>query len=272
MVAGYHGTNVTQEQIAALLPPPAPGGALTIDLLDGARQLGFWSRQYRGDLNDLRGKLAAGIPLIVRGELGRNEHFFVVIGYDADRQVVIVHTDQRARHEWRREDFVRFWDRGGRWALVVCPPARATWKLSTDEHNDLGVWLEKAGQLNEAADHYGAAGNDFNLGNIHLKQHRYAEAAALFRKLPGNPDALNNLAWTYHEMGDHLDEAVAICRRAVQLRPPDRAYYLDTLGSVLLKQGKPAEAIAAWESALQATTDRQEKLRQAIRQRLDAVR
>ena len=284
MVAGYHGANITLAQVAASLPVPAPGGALTIDLVQGARQLGFWSRHYRGDLADLRAKLAAGLPLIVRGWFGDNEHFLVVIGHDLDRQLVIVHTDQRPRHELRVEDFRRFWERGGRWTLLACPPARATWRLTADEHNDLGVFLEQRGDLLAAAGHYReasvragqAAYYPMNLGNVLAKQGLFREAVAAYRQAvrrdPRNADALNNLAWALGELGADLDEAAQHCRQACALRPDRRAYYLDTLGGVLAKQGKPAAAVAAFEEALAATTDRQSDLRAGIAQRLAAAR
>ena len=242
---------------------------LTAELADYARHFQLWTRQYRGDWRDLQQKTRAGIPLIVLGRFGDNWHYFVVL--DAGDEVIAHSGTQSAQHI-RADDFRRWWERANRWTLLVCPPERATWKLSADEHNDLGVFLEKLDRLDEAARHYEAAGADFNLGNIRLKQHRYAEAAALFAKFPDNPDALNNLAWTYHEMGDRLDEAAALCRRAIELRPTQSAYYLDTLGSVFLKQGKKVDAIAAFKAALKATTDRQSALRVAIQGRLAAAR
>ena len=115
-----------------------------------------------------------------------------------------------------------------------------------------------------------------NLGNALLAQKLFSEAAAAYRRAveiePNNADALNNLAWAYHELGANLDEAVTLCHRAVDLHPSHQAYYLDTLGSVLLKQGKPTEAVAAFESALAATTDRDESLRTGIARRLAAAR
>ena len=284
MVAGYHGTNITQDAIAAALPPAGKGGALTIDLVQGARQLGFWARHYRGDLIDLRAKLAAGIPLIVRGCFGHNEPFFVVIGYDPHRQIVTVHTDQRAYHELHAEDFARFWERGGRWTMVACPPARVIWKLSADEHNDLAVFLEQQGQLVAAAGHFReaatrAGSNSYyymNLGNVLAKQKLFVEAVSAYRQAvlldPQNADALNNLAWALGETGANLDEAADLCRRAIALSPSHRAYYLDTLGGVLLRQGARAEALTAFEQALAATTDWQESLRRTIRQHLGSVR
>src|SRR5205823_5119181 len=132
----------------------------------------------------------------------------------------------------------------------------ATWKLSADEHNDLGVFLERAGNFAAAAGHYRVAANSgnpyysINLGNALLKQKLYTEAAAAFAQGGDNPDALNNLAHTYGELNANLDVAVALCQRAIQLRPSHRPYYLDTLAGILVKQGKLTEAIAAYEQAL----------------------
>jgi len=113
---------------------------------------------------------------------------------------------------------------------------------------------------------------EMNLGNALLKQHRLAEAAKAFARAveldPQNADAINNLAYTYCEMGENLDEAVKLCNRAVKLFPARKAYFLDTLGTVYLKQGKRQEAAAAFTSALTATTDRELSLRAAIQEHL----
>jgi tetratricopeptide (TPR) repeat protein len=280
MVAGYHGTNVTQQQIAQAVYQPSARGALSTDLAQHARQLGFWSRLYRGDHRDLQQKLAAGIPLILHGRFGGNEHYLVVVGTDP----IVVHTGARAAVELRREDFDRFWDHSGRLTLLVCPPGKATWKLSADEHNDLGVFLEQQDAFLAAAGHYrealalapANATYALNLGNALGKQRLFAEAVTAYRQAvkldPQDADALNNLAWAYGEVGANLDEAITLCERALALRPAQRAYYLDTLGAVLLRQGKTGEAVAALEKALAATTERQAGLRATIRQRLAAAR
>lgn len=275
MVAGYYGQPMSQNDI-----PTGPRGALTTDLLAHAGTLGLWARQYWGDRADLRQKLAAGIPLIVRGRFGDNDHYFVALALNPFRQIITVHTDARPGWEMSVEDFDRFWERGGRWTLLVCPPARATWTLSADEHNDLGVFLERRDQPAAAAGHYRAAlalapTNSYyalNLGNALLQQKLFPEAVAAFQQAGENPDALNNLAYTYAQLGRRLDEAAALCRRAIALRPTQRAYYLDTLAGILLQQGNPRDAMAAYEQALAATTDRQSALRAGIRQRLATAR
>lgn len=280
MVAGYHGKPVTQDEIAGAIYQPNLRGVLTTDLAGYAARLGFWARAYRGDMADLRQKLNAGIPLILHTRYGDRDHFLVAISADKFRETITVHTDTRAAVEMNDDDLLRHWERSGRWTLLICPAGKTDWRLSADEHNDLGVFLERRGEAVAAAGHYRLAANlaprnpiyPFNLGNALLKQKLFAEAAAAFRRAAdldtGNADALNNLAWAWHELGANLDEAAALCRQAVALCPSRRAYYLDTLGCVLAKQGKRNEARSAFEEALAATTDRQSSLREMIRRHL----
>jgi len=281
MVANYYGHPVTQDEIASTIYHPEIRGTLTADLAGSAQRLGLWARQYRGTRADLHQKLAAGIPVIVLGKIGNNDHYFVVLAY---RDELIVHSDKRANLHLREDDFLRWWNRADRWTLLVCPPERATWKLSADEYNDLGVFLESTGHVEIAAFYYRVAtklqpGNSYfqmNLGNALLKQKMFTGAGKAFARAiklaPDNADALNNLAWAYHEQNANLNEAARLCRRAAELRPSHRAYYLDTLGSVLFKQGKRKEAVATFEKAMIVTTDRQAVLRREIQQHLEAAR
>ena len=283
MLANYYGHPVTQDEIASAIYLPDIGGTLTSELTDYARRFHLWVRQYHGSFDDLREKLSAGVPLLVLGKFGEQPHYFLVLGVDNFRQIVTVHSDARPRFEMRLEDFQRHWDRAGNWTLLVCPPEKATWRLTAEEHNDLGVFFERAGLLESATQHYVAATQSspqnsyfrMNLGNALLKQRRLREAAETFARAveldSQNADAMNNLAYTWLELGRNLDEAAKLCERAATLRPARRAYYLDTLGSILLKQGKQDEARAAFEQALAATTNQQESLRAAIQQHLSAA-
>ena len=284
MLANYYGHPVSQDEIAGAIYLPDVGGTLTSELGDYARRFHLWVRQYHGSLDDLREKLAAGVPLLVLGRFGEQPHYFVVLGWDSFRQIVTVHSDARARFEMRLEDFQRHWDRAGNWTLLVCPPEKATWHLSAEEHNDLGVFFERAGELASATQQYIAATqmrpeNSYfrmNLCNALRMEHRLAGAAKAFARAveidPQNADAMNNLAYTYCEMGENLDAAVKLCERAVELFPARKAYFFDTLGTVYLKQGKRKEAVAAFGSALAATTDREQSLRAAIREHLSVIR
>jgi tetratricopeptide (TPR) repeat protein len=284
MLANYYGHPVTQDEIASAIYLPDIGGTLTSELGDYARRFNLWVRQYHGTLDDLRQKLDTGVPLLVLGRFGDQPHYFVVLGWDKFRQVVTVHSDTRPRYEMHLEDFQRHWDRAGNWTLLVCPPEKATWRLSAEEHNDLGLFFERASLLGAATEHYVAATqlhpeNSYfrmNLGNVLLKQRRLREAVAAFIRAleldAQNANAMNNLAYTYSEMGSNLDEAAKLCQQAAALRPSRQAYYLDTLGTIYLKEGKLRAAVGTFESALAATTERQASLRAGIEQHLATTR
>lgn len=284
MLANYYGHPVSQDEIASAIYLPDIGGTLTSDLGDYGKRFNLWVRQYRGSLDDLHQKLAAGVPVLVLGRFGEQSHYFVVLGWDAFRQVVTVHSDTRPRYEMRLEDFQRHWERAGYWTMVVCPTEKATWRLTAEEHNDLGVFCERAGMLESATQHYLAAtqmhpANSYfrmNLGNVLLKQRRLHEAAESFARSveldAQNADAMNNLAYTYCEMGRNFAEAENLCTQAAIVLPARKAYFLDTLGAVYMKEGKTTKAVEAFQSALAATTDRQASLRAGIEQRLAAAR
>lgn len=254
MVAQFYGLrDVTPERLATNIYLSNVHGVLTLDLVAAAKQLHqFWVRDYRGDWNDLRQKTRAGIPLIVLGYFGKQPHYFVVLSAEDD---VVVHTDSRPKHRWARDDFLRWWGRSGYWTLMICPPNRDGWKPSTAELIDRGLWHEQREEFQAAEKYYRQADAPFHLGNVYLRQGRWADAAAQFARLPHDADALNNLAWTYHEWNTNLTEAVRLAQRAVELQPQRRAYYLDTLGALWLKLGKPTDAVAALHEALAATTD-----------------
>ncbi len=286
MIAQYYGQQVTQDEIAKEIYLPEVHGTLTSDLADYAKRYNFWVRQYKGTQADIRRKVSAGVPVVVLGKFGAQYHYFVLLAFDDFAKTVVVHTDRRADEVLTQEQFLRVWDRADRWVLVVCPPDRAKWELSYDEHNDLGVFLERAGNLAAATGHYQMAVTlapepvnstyAVNLGNAFRKLKLLPEAAKAFKQAlklkSDNADAMNNLADVYCELNANLDEAVSLCEGAIKVSPSHSAYYFDTLGAVYLKQGEHEKAIHAFESALAAMTDRQPNLKSVIEKHLEEAR
>jgi putative PEP-CTERM system TPR-repeat lipoprotein len=81
------------------------------------------------------------------------------------------------------------------------------------------------------------------LADVYSESGQYSEAAAEYAKLlqqtPENARLLNNLAWAMHQLGD--ENALAHAEKAAKLRP-DEARFLDTVGNILLAQGKASRA------------------------------
>jgi tetratricopeptide (TPR) repeat protein len=71
---------------------------------------------------------------------------------------------------------------------------------------------------------------------------------------PNHADSLNYIGYTYAEQGIRLDEAMALIKRALEIRP-DSGYIIDSLGWIYYKKGAYEEAVRQLEKAVQLTPD-----------------
>jgi Flp pilus assembly protein TadD len=94
-------------------------------------------------------------------------------------------------------------------------------------HYGLGVALDRVGRVEAAAD-------------------QFREVAKLE---PENAEALNYLGYMLAEKGIHLDEAVQVLERAVELHP-ENGYYLDSLGWAHFRKGSFERARGYLERAV----------------------
>jgi tetratricopeptide (TPR) repeat protein len=97
---------------------------------------------------------------------------------------------------------------------------------SAEAHYHLGSYLSRSGD---------GAGSE-------------AELREAFRLDPAHAGALNFLGYSWAEKGAHLDEAMDLVRRALEVDPWNGAY-LDSLGWVLYQMGRFAEAKEPIEQA-----------------------
>jgi Flp pilus assembly protein TadD len=116
--------------------------------------------------------------------------------------------------------------------------------LTAAEHNDLGVAYEKSGDRRLAERQYHAALRKdrrlvrarVNLGNLHAAESRWASAEREYRRAlgiqPGDPDALNNLAYALLRRGRRLGEAEALAVAAVRASGARDSIYRDTLDEI----------------------------------------
>lgn len=110
---------------AALRESPAEGlraGALS----DYARDHGFHSFVFEGEIADLRHEIREGRPVIVgvHQELSSREflaHYQVVVGFHEKRGLVLVFDPARGMLENPVGTFEQEWERAGRLTLVVAP-------------------------------------------------------------------------------------------------------------------------------------------------------
>jgi tetratricopeptide (TPR) repeat protein len=119
--------------------------------------------------------------------------------------------------------------------------------LSPEEHLNLGVAYEKKGEWNSAIAQYRAASGELPIANTYIGNVYFqmgdSENAEIFyrraiKKVPGNGDAYNNLAWLYYTKRENLDEAESLAMKALEVNPSGGDLYRDTLGKIrALKNG-----------------------------------
>lgn len=115
-----------------------------------------------------------------------------------------------------------------------------------------GMSSPEAPLLRWLDNHPGTVGPRMILAGHYRGTGRNAEAIAQYERLlrfGQHPDALNNLAWIYHESGDA--RAAATAQRAYELAP-NNAAIADTYGWILLQNGSADEGLRFLAEAARA--------------------
>lgn len=98
----------------------------------------------------------------------------------------------------------------------------------------------------------------FNLGAVYDKLNRFDDLVkqmeAAIRIDPKHSNALNYLGYIYVDRGLHLEQAVDLIQRALELKPND-GYYIDSLGWAYFKLGKFDDALDHLKKAAAVVPD-----------------
>jgi tetratricopeptide (TPR) repeat protein len=226
-----------------------------------ARRFGRIAYQPQPHLAALLAELQAGRAVVVLQNLGLARypvwHFAVAIGYDAQTDTVILRSGEKRRVEAAAFNFVRTWDLGQRWALVVLRPG------------ELPAWDDVEGYLRaaSAAEAARASGDmiaayqaavtrwpdsviaRFGLANAFRRAGDNQRAIQLYLALPAGGTthlaARNNLADALNAAGCRALalETVEAALHAASPADPLRDVLLQTRGEIV------AHAVAADEPA-----------------------
>lgn len=252
MTLGWSGVAADPDALAPRLFVPQREGTLQPELLAQARQHDRLAYRLRPELDALLAELAAGHPVLVLQNLSLpwwpRWHYSVVIGYDAERRQVTLHSGTTAFHEVPLATFLRTWARGGNWALLTLPPGRLPASAEPVPYLAAAFDLQRVGRLEAAAAAYAAglqrwpghAGLAVALANRHFDDGRPAVAESVLARAvslqPTDGLLLNNHAMVLAELG-RWDEAVAAAERAMRFAGPHRAEVAATLAEIRCRAG-----------------------------------
>ena len=96
------------------------------------------------------------------------------------------------------------------------------------------------------------------LAGRYIEAQDYRQAAEIYEQIlqrrPDDVMAMGNCAFVYYQAKRDTDEALKLCRRAVELRP-DVARFRHTLGLLLVQTGQDSEALRHLREAVKLEPD-----------------
>ncbi len=141
------GVDTTPEQLVDSVYLPGRQGSLQVEMVAAARTHGLLVYPLAPRLQSVLTEVAAGNPVLVLQNLAFDRwpqwHFAVVVGYDLEKQTLVLRSGTTRRSIETFRQFERSWSKGERWAVVAvdpqAPPATA----------ELTPWLKAASDLEQ---------------------------------------------------------------------------------------------------------------------------
>lgn len=200
---------------------PARQGSLQIEMIAAARRRGALAYVLEPEFSTLLREVAAGNPVLVLQNLGIEAypvwHYAVVVGYDRDKNHIVLRSGTTERLVMSLRRFAGTWRRADNWGIVVLQPPRLPATGTVAKVIETAAALENSGHGAAAEAFYGAARDRWTkspLPYIAIANRRLAAddresaEAALAAALAVNPDdavARNNLADLLSTRGCHAE-------------------------------------------------------------------
>lgn len=225
------GMNITPEALRPQVYVPQREGSLPTEMLAAGRRNGALAMTIPPRMDALLKELAAGNPVIVLQNLSLpwipRWHYALAIGYDLDREEIILRSGTTERLPMSMSTFEHTWGRSHFWGMVTMPTDRLPATAEPDATIAALLALEK--------------------GSSPSQTHR-AYATALER-WPHHVELLLGYGNAAYAAGDRIAAAAAF-RRATELRP-DSAPAFNNLASVLAELGEWMAARQAAQAAIE---------------------
>ena len=253
-VLGASGVIVTPQRLEPLVYLPGRKGSLAIEMQAVPRQFGRIAYRIEPELGAITAEVDAVRPVLVLHNYGLpfwpRWHYAVVIGHEPARQRLLLRSGRVAREAWSARQFMRAWDNGDRWAIVMLQPGELPVAPDKSRYLEAAAAFESRATPEQARLTFDAAVRHWpdeplaliGRGTAHYLAQDYRPAISDYRAalaLDGSRAAArNNLAMALLQAGC-ADEA----RRE-----------LDRLGDAPLA-GALQEAVADTRRQLQGRTD-----------------
>ena len=216
-VLGASQVQVTPGELEPLVYLPGRKGSLAIEMQAAPRQFGRLSYRIEPELSAIVGELDAGRPVLVLHNYGLpvwpRWHYAVVIGYDPERDELLLRSGEVEREVWSARNFMRAWDNADRWAQVLLRPGELPVAPDRDRYLEAAAAFEKLAPPDDAWKAFDAAVRAWpaepvaliGRGTAKYRERDFTQAAtdyaAALRLDAQHAGARNNLAMALLEAG-----------------------------------------------------------------------
>jgi len=206
---------------------PSRLGSLQIEILASARRHGRLPYRITPNMRTLLSEIVAGNPVLVLQNLGLSWtpqwHYAVVVGFDLNRQEIILRSGVDKRHITNMNTFELTWARSQRWGIVIMTANKLPATATIEQILRTIVALETVAFKNSA-----------NQKQLWRNIHRAYDNVLL--RWPGNLVAQMGLGNSAYQLGE-LNAAAEDFRNALRDHP-DTGVAHNNLAQILLEQKK----------------------------------
>ncbi|GAA3715840.1 hypothetical protein GCM10022421_24340 [Oceanisphaera sediminis] len=232
MALNASGIEVSVDQLIPQVFVPGREGSVQPEMMATVRRHQRISYPLDGSFEALLSEVNAGHPVVVLQNLSLPLlpmwHYAVVIGYDREREQLILHSGEQSRQVTDMSRFDATWARSGRWAMVALPPGQLPHSITSQQATDSIAAFEATAGAEAALPAWqaliarwpGYAMGWFALGNaLHASDEPQAAVDAFVKATEQDPAlavAWLNLGLTQQGLGQQ-QQALASLRQAAAL-------------------------------------------------------
>ena len=238
-IFNHLGLPVTPEELGKRMVVPDLQGSLQTEVVATVRAYDMVPFRQDGQLVSLMRELRQGNPVFVLQNLGLDSlpvwHYELLVGYDLERQIMILRSDVHRRIERDFQLFEKTWTRAGNWSLVVVPADVVPVSVTESAYLDEAVAFEQLGRTDTASTLYAKAATRWpdsvvawlGKGNLSYQSGNYPAAELAYRQalsIDSERAALwNNLAFSLVQQAKR-EAAMQAIDRAIDLEPDNPDY------------------------------------------------
>lgn len=153
-VLGASHVKVTPDELEPLVYIPQRRGSLQVEMQATPRRFARVALPIGMNLSDILAELDAGHPVLLLHNYGLpflpRWHYAVAIGYDAEQDSLLLRSGTTERQVLSAATFMRAWDNGGRWAMVVLMPGEMPALPDRNRYLESAAAFEHSAQPREA--------------------------------------------------------------------------------------------------------------------------